>query len=248
MGTTISLDARDAGTSERDADRFFALMHELDRQFSPFRRQSEVSRLAGGAVGGAQVSPGLREVLDLCEQVRVRSGGAFDIAGHDPEGRIDPSGLVKGWAIERGAALLVAAGWSNFCINAGGDVLTRGEPERGRPWRIGIRHPTLAHKVVAVMLLSNLAIATSGAYERGDHIIDPVTGGAPRDLISASVIGPSLTFADAYATALFVKGRAGMAWITGLPEYEAFAATANQRALWTDGCDRLLASDMRMDG
>lgn len=248
MGTAITLDARDPSAVADDFDCFFSLMNDVDRQFSPFRAESEVSRLADGTLARAHVSQQMREVLDLCEMVRSQSDGAFDIADHSPDRRLDPSGLVKGWAIDRGARLLAGRGWKNFSVNAGGDVIARGEPEPGRSWRIGIRHPLEADKMARVLLLRDATIATSGLYERGGHIRTPHTGVVPNELLSISVIGPELTFADAYATAAFVKGRAGLAWIATLPGYEAFAATATGRAIWTDGCDRLLANTTPMDG
>lgn len=249
MGTAITVDARDPHVVDEEFARFFELMRDIDRRFSPFREDSEVSRLAAGTMLTADISDDMREVLELCEVVRQQSDGAFDIYKHNPLGLMDPCGLVKGWAVDRGAALLAGFGWSNFFIGAGGDIVARGEPEPGRSWRIGIRHPIEAQKVAAVALLKDMAIATSGAYERGDHIIDPVTGAAPHDLLSISVIGRDLTFADAYATAAFVKGRDGPTWVASLAGYEAFAATAEGRAVWTDGCDRLLAPDVsKSDG
>ncbi len=249
MGTAITVDARDPTAADADFDRFFGMMRDVDQRFSTFRSDSEVSRLADGSLAREEVSTQLREVLDLCEMVRLQSDGAFDIQKHTPGGVVDPTGLVKGWAIDRGADLLSTLGWRNFCINAGGDVIARGEPEPGRPWRIGIRHPIEARKMATVVLLRDMTIATSGTYERGQHILDPATGVPPWALLSISVIGPELTLADAYATAAFVKGRDGPAWVAALDGYEAFAATVDGRAIWTDGCDRLLAPDVsKSDG
>jgi FAD:protein FMN transferase len=142
--------------------------------------------------------------------------------------------------VERAAALLQAAGARNFFIGAGGDVATRGRPAPGRRWRVGIRHPEIADRVAAVLAVTDLAVATSGAYERGAHIIDPRTGRPPAELLSMTVVGASLTYADAFATAAFVMGEEGARWVGGLEGYQALAITADHRTLWTPGLDALL--------
>ena len=176
----------------------------------------------------------------LCEDLRRTSDGAFDIRRHRPDGRPDPTGLVKGWALEEASLILDEAGATAFSINGGGDIVTRGEAAPGQPWRIGIRHPHEPDKVAAVLLLSDLAIATSGGYERGDHIVDPRTGEVPGALHSMTVVGPSLTAADAYATAAFVLGLDGLAWVHGHAGYGAYAITADDRAVWTPRVGDLL--------
>ena len=112
-------------------------------------------------------SPDVREVLERCDEMRALSHGYFDIRAHRADGRLDPSGFVKGWAVEAAAGILDAAGAQNYCLNAGGDVIARGEPEPGRPWRIGIRHPELPDRVAAAVEARDVAVATSAAYERG---------------------------------------------------------------------------------
>jgi thiamine biosynthesis lipoprotein len=183
--------------------------------------------------------PDLTEVLELCERVRLASDGVFDVWSHHGDG-LDPSGLVKGWSIDRGADILRAAGARNFCINAGGDVLAVGEASSGEAWRVGIRHPVEADKVAAVVCASDLAVATSGAYERGAHILNPVAEGAPHQLLSVTIAGPSLTFADAYATAAFAMGEHGVDWLARLAGYSGYVVTAHGRAIWTHPFNMLL--------
>ena len=194
-----------------------------------------MSRLIRGELDEETCAPDLRAILGLCEDLRRTSGGAFDIRRHRADGRPDPTGLVKGWAIEEASLVLDAAGAADYTINAGGDIVARGEPEPGRAWRVGIRHPRLADRVAAVLAVRDLAVATSGGYERGDHIVDPRTGRPPRDLLSFTVVGPSLTYADAYATIGFVLGLDGPAWVHGHPGYGAYAITADERVVWTPG-------------
>jgi thiamine biosynthesis lipoprotein len=243
MGTAISLDVRDAFVSPEVLERAFDYLRAVDMRFSTYKPESEVSRLSRGEIAEKECSPELRDVLALCEQVKVTTEGYFDIRAHREDGRIDPSGLVKGWALENAGRILEAARARNYCINGGGDVVARGQAARGRPWRVGIRHPLVADKVATVLTIVDGAVATSGAYERGDHVRDPHTGRPAAGTLSVTVVGPSLTFADAYATAAFAMGPTGLAWIAGLDGYEGCAITAdpdgtNGRLTWTPGFDR----------
>jgi thiamine biosynthesis lipoprotein len=181
-------------------------------------------------------------VLSLCEDLRRETGGVFNAWRCRPDGRLDPSGVVKGWAVERAAELLREAGARNFCINAGGDIVACGKPEPGREWRIGIRHPGDASSLAAVVQVTDLAVATSGNYERGDHIIDARTGMPNGDLLSLTVAGPSLTLADAYATVGFAMGQAGVAWLACRPGYSLYAITRQGRVQYGDPFAALLAS------
>ena len=238
MGTAVSVDLRDPSVDEAALESFFAWLRSVDAAFSTYREDSTVSRIRRDELSVADAGADFAEVMDLCEQVRQASGGAFDAWRHDAAG-LDPSGLVKGWSIERGAHILEIAGAWNFCINAGGDVLTRGSGSPGSGWRVGIRHPEVGDRVAAVVTVSDSAVATSAEYERGIHMRAP-GGTALSGLLSVSITGPSLAFADAYATAAFVMGAAGIEWISRLEGgYEGLVMTAAGRAIWTDGFDRL---------
>ena len=174
----------------------------------------------------------MREVLGRCEALRAETGGAFDAraAGRAAGLSVDPTGLVKGWAVERAAALLEAAGARRFLIDAGGDVVVR-----GGAWRVGIRHPRRRRRLAAVLALDDGAVATSGAYERGPHIVDPRTGRPATGALSVTVLGPDLGTADAYATAAFAMGSRGPAWTAGLAGYEAMTIVPGDRVLATPG-------------
>jgi len=246
MGTAVGLDVRDASVRTAALDRAFSYLREVDERFSPYKPDSEVSRLIRGELGEADCSPDLQEILGLCDDVRQTSEGYFDIRAHRPDGRPDPTGLVKGWSLERAGRILEAAGARNYCINGGGDVVSRGEAAPGHAWRVGIRHPSIAEALAAVLAVRDAAVATSGAYERGEHIRDPFTGRPPSGVLSITIVGPSLTFGDAYATAAFAMGPAGLAWVAGLPGYEGCAVTAdadgsNARLVWTPGFEAYFA-------
>jgi Membrane-associated lipoprotein involved in thiamine biosynthesis len=234
MGTAIGIDLRDPSVPASAAEDAFESLRRADARFSTYRPDSEVSRLSRGELTLAGCSLELRQVLALAEQLRTDSRGYFDVRGHRADGGLDPSGVVKGWAVEEAAWILDAAGARNYAINAGGDVLVRGEPEPGEPWRIGIRHPLRSDAVARVIELRTGAVATSGAYERGEHITDPLTGAAPTEWLSLTVVGPSLTYADAYATAAFAMGRPGLSWVGTHAGYRAYGITAEE-VQWIEG-------------
>jgi thiamine biosynthesis lipoprotein len=248
MGTVISIDVRDPGLPERaldDAlDEAVAWLVDVDARFSPYRPASLVSRLGRGEIELDACSPDLRFVLTRCEALRQETDGFFDIRGSGLIGGFDPSGYVKGWAVEEAAYILEAAGARNYAINAGGDVIVRGSPEAGRPWIVGIRHPLEADQVVARLAINGgpgrAAVATSGLYERGPHIVDPHTGRTPGHLLSMTVVGPSLALADAYATASFAMGGLGLAWLASRPGYGGYAIDEDLRPAWTAGLAPLL--------
>jgi thiamine biosynthesis lipoprotein len=246
MGTAISLDVRDATFSPSQLEPAFDYLRSVDERFSTYKTSSEVSRLMRGEVDETSCSPELHEVLGLCEQMRLATEGYFDIRSHRMDGLPDPTGLVKGWSLENAGRILEAAGARNYCINGGGDIVARGEAVPGQAWRIGIRHPLIADRLAEVLAVRDGAVATSGAYERGDHVRDPFTGLAPAAVLSVTIVGPSLTYADAYATAAFAMGPTGLAWVAGLTGYEGCAITAdrdgsNGRLVWTPGFEPWLA-------
>jgi FAD:protein FMN transferase len=243
MGTAIGIDVHDDQVPDAAVAQAYRRLAAIEARFSTYRPDSEVSRFGRGEIGDDALSSELRKVLQMCEMVRVSSGGAFDVRRHRPDGRIDPSGLVKGWAVDEAAEILERGGARNYAINAGGDILTRGEPEPGRRWRVGIQHPQNREALAAVLEVSDLAVATSGTYQRGEHVIDARTGSPPAGVLSLTVAGPSLAFADAYATAAFAMGVDGIGWIAGMANYAGCAITADGRIVWTPAFEPLLVMD-----
>ncbi|MFE7270193.1 FAD:protein FMN transferase [Streptomyces sp. NPDC057623] len=228
MGFPVSLRVDDEHLGEQTADAVFAWLREVDARFSPFRADSEVCRLDRGEIARNEVGADLAEVLGLCEEYRVATGGAFDV--RLPGRGLDPCAVVKGWSVQRAAELLKAAGARRFVLNAGGDVVAA-----GGPWRVGIRHPEQADKVCVVAELTDGAVATSARYERGDHIIDGRTGRPATGLLSLSVVASSLTVADTVATAAFAMGAEGVAWAASRPGCAVFAVDAERRVFRTEG-------------
>ncbi|MFI6492058.1 FAD:protein FMN transferase [Streptomyces sp. NPDC050564] len=224
MGFPVSLRIDDACADEETADPVFALLREVDARFSPFLADSEVSRLDRGELRPDELSRDLVEVLGLCEEYRVASRGAFDV--RLPGRGLDPCAVVKGWSVQRAAELPAAHGMRRFCLNAGGDVVTY-----GGPWRVGVRHPELADRLCAMLEITDGAVATSARYERGDHILDGRTGRPATGLLGVKVVAPSLTEADAMATAAFAMGTEGVA----REGCEVFAVDAERGVLRTAG-------------
>jgi thiamine biosynthesis lipoprotein len=231
MGTAVSIDIADSGAGILIRDTC-AWLHEVDRRFSTYRADSEVSRLDRGELRIEEGSADLRGVLDTCATLWRETDGFFDVYA---TGRLDPSGYVKGWSVEVASARLAAAGSTNHCINAGGDVRSRGRPAPGQEWRIGIQHPWLADKVSWVVGGTDFAVATSGTYERGFHVINPRSGTPARALRSVTVTGPDLAVADAYATAAVAMGRRGVDWLARLAGYESAVITEEGEAFRSDG-------------
>ena len=234
MGMPIVLDLRD----ELDTDAvesMWNVLRQADAIFSTYKDDSEISRLNRGELALEDAHPDVREVLALCDQLRVITGGYFD-ASAVMKGGVDPSGLVKGWSVDRAGEVLDEAGALNYSLNAGGDIRLRGRPLPDEPrWRIGIQHPEHRDKLAAVVEGNDLAIATSGDYARGEHVLDPHTGRPPVGVLSVTIVGPELVTADAYATAAFAMGEAGPEWTASLGLYEAMTILADGRVLLTPG-------------
>ncbi len=194
--------------------------HDVDTWFSTFRPDSTISKLRAGMLTTSEAPEVVQSVLANCRHARAVSEATFDPWAMP--GGLDPSGLVKGWAADRIAAMALDAGFPNVCVNAGGDIACRGEQSPGQPWSVGIAHPGHRDQIVATVRLQDMGMATSGRYERGDHIVDPRSGKPAMALDSATVIGPDCGLADALATALVVSGAAGVEYFRALPGWSGY--------------------------
>ncbi len=229
MGTVFSIDIRDDAEPAAAVAEDVAWLHHVDAVFSTYRPDSDVSRLQRRELRLADADPDVAAVLDLCATARTDTEGWFTPLW---SGVIDPTGLVKGWAVERASWLLADKGFAHHCVNGGGDVRVRGSAG-AQPWRIGVVDPRERTRTVTTVSLTDGAVATSGTAERGHHIHHPfdrlpVAG----PLLSATVVGQSLTFADAYATAAFARGDAAFDWIDTVDGYELLTVdrTGRRRA------------------
>jgi thiamine biosynthesis lipoprotein len=235
MGTAISVELADplpAEVLDRLADDAYAWFREVDERFSTYKPDSEVNRLARGEIGSSERSADMLHVQEACSRLWSDTAGFFDAYA---TGHFDPSGYVKGWSVQVASDRLVKAGSVNHCINAGGDVCVRGKSPDGQPWRIGIQHAWERMKLAWVLGVTDCAVATSGTYERGLHVINPFTGEGAHVLRSVTVVGPDLAVADAYATAAMAMGLPALDWLARLEGYESAVMTEDGRAFVSDG-------------
>lgn len=239
MGTVFSIDLRDAGDWTVAIARVVGWLHRVDGIFSTYRPDSDISRIRRGDLALADADPLVAEVVGRCEQLAAETGGYFSAFW---DGRLDPTGLVKGWAIEHASDLLRAQGCRNHAVNGGGDIQLSGESAPGRPWRVGISDPFDATRVRTVAIGRDFAVATSGIAERGQHVLDPHTGRPTDQLASVTITGRRLTTTDAYATAALAMGESALGWLQSLPEYEGFLVTATGAVQCTAGFDRIVGA------
>ena len=235
MGMPITVEVVDPGVTEADIEKVFAYFRAVDDTFSTYKEHSEIAKINRGELGEKAYSDEMKTILAVSEQTRQETRGYFDIQHN---GILDPSGIVKGWAILRAAHLLKEAGLTNFYIDAGGDIQVAGNKD-GEPWRIGIRNPFNRKEIVKVLVVTDKGVATSGTAIRGQHIYDPHhPDTALQDVVSLTVIGPNVYEADRFATAAFAMGKSGIFFIEQLPGFEGYMIDASARATFTSGFER----------
>jgi FAD:protein FMN transferase len=244
MGMPISLALRGRHSGDRHAreawTEVMAQLHEVDRVFSTYRHDSYVSRLGRGEITLSDCPEEVAEVLELGMLGRVRSEGVFDVRRRAPDGTVvlDPSGVVKGWAVERASAHLRTLGETDFCLSAGGDMVCHTDDPDGVAWRVGIEDPHDTSRVLAVVPLTRGAVATSGSAHRGAHIVDARTGAAPRDVASVTVVASSLTWADIDATTAYALDGDAAYWLA--------AHGGVGLVVWRDGAVERVGPDRRV--
>jgi thiamine biosynthesis lipoprotein len=237
MGTVVSFEVRNqpSGAARPAIEAAVDWLHWVDATFSTYRPESEINRLDRGDLTADACHPHVRHILALCEQLRAASNGFFDVRA---AGRLDPSGVVKGWSIERASQMLTAAGCPDHLIDGGGDVRLHGQAGPQTDWRVGVVHPLALDAYCAALHLHEGAVATSGTYQRGFHVIDPHRRRPATDLAAVTVIGSDLTMTDAYATAALAMGAAAPAWLQGLAAHEAMIVDTDGKGWQTSGFHR----------
>lgn len=231
MGMPITVEIVDASATAGAFDDVYAYFNYVDQTFSPFKETSEVSRVNRGELALADTCHDMQTILRLAEQTSEETHGYFDI-WHN--GTFNPSGIVKGWAIDEAASLLYMEGFRNFFVDAGGDVQVYGRNAQGEPWTVGICNPFNIQQIVKKVALDERGIATSGSYMRGAHIYNPRDEADQLDkIVSLTVIGPDVLEADRMATAAFAMGRMGVYFIEALPDFEAYMIDRSGQATLT---------------
>ncbi len=237
MGMPAIVELVGAQAKLEDLEAVFDYFRAVDERFSTYKSMSEISRINRGEISEREYSPEMREVLALAEKTKKETNGFFNI--QRPGGSIDPSGIVKSWALKNAADLLTKRGYEDFYIEIAGDIQTLGVNAKGQPWSIGIRNPFQPQEIVKVLYPLGAGIATSGTAERGQHIYNPhVPGETFTEVVSLTVIGPDILEADRYATAAFAMGARGIEFIEQLPGFEGYEIRADKTARLTSGLAR----------
>lgn len=236
MGMPITVEICDSFADENIFADVFAYFDYVEKKFSVFKDDSEISLINNGRIKEKDYSPEMKEVFSLSEATKKETEGYFDIKLKN--GKYNPSGLVKGWAIYNAAKLLKKRGFNNFYVEAGGDIQVYGKNSDGQDWRVGIRNPFNKEEIIKVVSLKDVGIATSGTYIRGQHIYNPHEIMRPiTEIVSLTVIGPNAYEADRFATAAFAMGEKGIDFIERLAGFEGYMIGKNDIATMTSGFD-----------
>ncbi|HTL39793.1 MAG TPA: FAD:protein FMN transferase [Methylomirabilota bacterium] len=237
MGMPITVEIIDPQATKNDADKIFQYFVAVDKKFSTYKADSEISKINNHQLNPREFSSDMQEIIALADQTNRQTSGYFDI--RKPDGTLDPSGLVKGWAIHNASLILSGAGFKNFYIEAGGDIQAYGRNADNKKWSVGIRSPFQSAEIIKVIFLENRGVATSGTYERGFHIYDPVHKTiAPKDIVSLTVIAKDVYEADRFATAAFAMGREGIGFIERTADLEGYCIDINGLATMTSGFEK----------
>lgn len=238
MGMPITLAVADAAPPDGIFERVFAYFDGVDRMFSTYKPDSEISQINRGELSLDLASPDVRTIFALAEQTRHETSGYFDMMRN---GVCDPAGVVKGWAIYHAAQIMRLSGCRNFYVDAGGDIQAVGRNPEGQPWRVGIRNPFDMQQIVKVLAVSDCGVATSGTSIRGQHIYDPHRAGPlDSEIISLTVVGPNIYEADRFATAAFAMGAEGIRFIERLAGFEGYMIDRRGQATLSSGLARYL--------
>lgn len=235
MPITVKIFDKDARFLVKSCFDFFK---QIDKRFSTYKSDSEISQINKG-LPKSKWSPEMKKVLRLCEETKKLTKGYFNI---EHNGRLDPSGLVKGWAIYNTSNMLLKQKINNYCIEAGGDIQVHGK-DNNQPWVIGIRNPFNLSEIVKKVRIANEGVATSGTYIRGQHIYNPHNPKAKLENIkSLTVIAKNIFEADRFATAAFAMGVQGIEFIKSMPGLEGYVIMDNGMATYTSGFERYVVN------
>ena len=238
MGTVFSFDIRDDDSSEIETGlcQAVAFLHEVDRIFSTYKSDSDISRLGRLEVTIGECDPLVAAVLEIGERAVADGAGAFTLYPHD---LLDPSAVVKGWAIERASSILYDAGSRVHLVNGGGDIQCRSDGSFD--WGVAIADPRDSSRVILAVgdpQAPRFAVATSGSAERGEHIVDARGGVAGVGLLSVTIVGASITDVDIAATTAFALGAQARDWVEAHDGFEALAVLADGGMWTTSGFNR----------
>jgi FAD:protein FMN transferase len=238
MGMPIRIVIAREGVDETVFDEAFTSLTEIDERFSTYKTTSEIEKINRRELPGQEWSHDMKEVFAIAEKTNKDTNGFFNI--HTPQGTIDPSGVVKGWAIQKVFDLLLSKGEENILIDIAGDVATHGTNEKGEEWAIGVKNPFNGEEVVKIVYPRGKGVATSGSYARGAHIYNPHRGeSVSGTLESVTVVAPTILEADLLATAVFAMGEEGLLYAEQKEGVEAYAIRSDRTSVMTSGFSKL---------
>lgn len=236
MGMPITVNIVDDAVTQKDIDTIFDFFSYVDDTFSTYKDTSEISQINKGILAEEKYSKDMKDIFALAEKTKKETHGFFNISHN---GYIDPSGIVKGWAIQKASEMLLQRGFMHFFIDAGGDVQVFGKNEKKESWKIGIRNPFNRDENVKVLTVENEGVATSGTAIRGQHIYNPHdTTKQIIDIVSLTVVGKNIFEADRFATAAFAMAENGITFIESLNGVEGYMIDKNGIATYTSGFER----------
>lgn len=241
MGMPVIVEIIDDAVTHETLDTIFSYFEYVDATFSTYKDDSEISRINRGELTPSRASSDVQLIFALSEQTKRETDGYFEI---DHNSMIDPSGIVKGWAIHNAAEILRQKGFRNFYVDAGGDIEVAGNDKDGKAWRVGIQNPFNTQEIVKVLSISDVGIATSGTYVRGQHVYNPKKPNTTiDDIVSLTVIGSNIYEADRFATAAFAMGQDGIVFIESLKGFEGYMINVDGIATYTSGFTRYISYD-----
>ena len=239
MGMPITIEIVDPTVTDKIFDEIFGYFAYIDETFSTYKPDSEIMRINRGELVEADWSDDMKTIFAMADETKRKTNGYFDIK--KPDRSYNPSGIVKGWAIQNAAVIAANAGFKNFYIDAGGDIQTSGVNAEGKPWSVGIKNPLNQDQIVKVLNASGEAIATSGTYIRGLHIYNPKTGAPADDIASFTVAGDHICDVDLIATAAFAMGKDGITFVENTPGFEGYSIDKNGVATMTSGFQKYVS-------
>jgi FAD:protein FMN transferase len=230
MGMPATINVIDIGVTEEDINEVFSYFNYIDKKFSTYKEDSEISQINRGELKEWDYSSDMKKILKLSDETKKETDGYFDI---NFNGVLDPSGLVKGYAVFQGAEILRKKNFLNYFVEIAGDIQVQGKNEKRESWKVGIQNPFNLDEIIKVVKLSNKGIATSGNYIRGTHIYNPKGKQFAEEIAGITVIGPNVYEADRFATAAFAMGEKGIEFIESLKGLEGYMIKKNKTAVFT---------------
>lgn len=236
MGMPITIEIVDNSATGKFFEKAFDYFRYIEKKFSVYKETSEVNQINEGLIKKSEYSKDMKTVFKLSSQTKQKTNGYFNIKKN---GKYDPSGLVKGWAILNVAKIIKREGFMNYYVDAGGDIQVSGKNREGKKWKVGIQNPFSLNEIIKTVVLTNQGIATSGTYLRGQHVYNPFSPKKPiTEIVSFSIIGPNVYEADRFATAAFAMGKEGIQFIENLSNFEGYVIDKNGIATLTSGFDK----------